>query len=131
MIRVNASHLPIDMIDSTSMPPELQPISPDASTLIGYFDPQQPIGELHGNLPHWRQEGVTYFVTFRLADSIPQPTLDLWIRERDDCLKRHPEPRDAQEKWLDAGHGACVLGQRGARDIVAEALPYFESARYS
>jgi hypothetical protein len=33
---------------------------------LGYFDPNEPIENAAGNLPHWRQEGVTYFVTFRL-----------------------------------------------------------------
>ena len=28
------------------------------------------------HLPHWRQDGATYFVTFRLADSLPQSKLD-------------------------------------------------------
>src|SRR5437762_149680 len=28
------------------------------------------------HLPHWEQEGATYFVTFRLADSIPNTLLD-------------------------------------------------------
>jgi len=35
----------------------------------------RPYDELHihrGNLPHWRQTNVTYFVTTRLADSMPQ-----------------------------------------------------------
>src|SRR5260370_2118378 len=27
------------------------------------------------HLPHWRQEGATYFVTFRLHDSLPQEKL--------------------------------------------------------
>ena len=27
------------------------------------------------NLPHWRQEGATYFVTFRLADSLPREAI--------------------------------------------------------
>ena len=27
------------------------------------------------HLPHWRQDGATYFVTFRLADSLPQSKL--------------------------------------------------------
>jgi REP element-mobilizing transposase RayT len=125
------------------MPPDVEPDQPGVSNLIGYFDPQQPIGELHGNLPHWRQEGVTYFVTFRLADSIPKSTLDLWIRQRDDWLLRHPEPRSGDvrreyyrlfveqfQKWLDAGHGSCVLGQPAIRNIVSGALPCFEPARY-
>ncbi len=98
---------------------------------------------MQGNLPHWRQESVTYFVTFRLADSIPQRTLDLWVRERDDWLRRHPEPRDSRarseyyrlfverfHKWLDVGHGACVLGQPAIRKIVAGALAHFDQARY-
>jgi len=86
---------------------------------------------------------VTYFVTFRLADSIPQATLDLWVRERDDWLYRHPEPRDVRarreyyrlfverfQKWLDAGYGDCVLGQPAVRKIVTTALGYFETTRY-
>jgi putative transposase len=28
------------------------------------------------HLPHWRQDGATYYVTFRLADSLPQSKLD-------------------------------------------------------
>ena len=35
-----------------------------------FFDPDQPIEEYYGCLPHWRQEGVLYFVTFRTADSL-------------------------------------------------------------
>jgi REP element-mobilizing transposase RayT len=86
---------------------------------------------------------VTYFVTFRLADSIPQSTLDLWVRQRDDWLRRHSEPRtpelreeyyrlfvDRFHRWLDASRGACVLGQPAIRKIVADALRYFEPARY-
>jgi len=126
-----------------AMPNNIPPVPYDPSTHIGYFDPQHPIGELMGNLPHWRQDGVTYFVTFRLADSIPKATLDLWVRERDDWLRHHPEPRDARareeyyrlfvvrfHKWLDAGHGACVLGQPAIRQIVAGALAHFDMTRY-
>ena len=42
---------------------------------IGYFDPSAPIAVLDGNLPHFRQAGTTYFVTFRTADSLPQVKL--------------------------------------------------------
>jgi REP element-mobilizing transposase RayT len=120
------------------------PVPPDPCNFIGYFDPRDPIGELSGNLPHWRQEAVTYFVTFRLADSIPRATLDLWIRERDDWLHRHPEPHDEQvrreyyrlfverfQKWLDAGHGDCILRLPAARKIVTDALEHFETVRYA
>ena len=35
------------------------------------FDPGQPIDLHERNLPHWQQAGTTYFITFRLADSLP------------------------------------------------------------
>ena len=115
----------------------------DAASTIGYFDPQQPVADLLGNLPHWRQEGVTYFVTFRLADSVPQTKLELWTSEREDWLTRHPPPHDILmrqdyyrrfvarfQRWLDAGYGSCVLQQPVIRKIVADAVTFFEDARY-
>ncbi len=34
------------------------------------------------NLPHLRIEGATYFITFRLADSIPKSIMEEWQDER-------------------------------------------------
>ena len=65
---------------------------------LGYFDPDEPIDDLSGNLPHWRQGERTYFVTFRLADSLPTKTLDLWRRERTDWLLRRPPPHSAAQR---------------------------------
>src|SRR5438132_5294859 len=59
--------------------------------LISFFDPEAPVEELFGNLPHWRQRGATYFVTFRLADSLPQGKLQQWVRERDAWFDAHPK----------------------------------------
>ena len=39
------------------------PLMPEA---YEFFDPDQPVEDYYGCLPHWRQEGVLYFVTFRL-----------------------------------------------------------------
>ena len=110
---------------------------------VGYFDPRQPTANLKGNLPHWRQDHVTYFVTFRLADSIPAATLELWKRERDDWLTRNPQPHSPIQKreyeqqfvnrfhkWLDAGNGECVLGRPEVRQIVTPALVHFQNSRY-
>ncbi len=109
----------------------------------GYFEPKEPVANLAGNLPHWRQEGVTYFVTFRLADSLPQAKLDEWLRERDAWLATHPKPWDDAihndyhrqftarlEKWLDAGHGSCVLARSELRYVAADALRHFDGIRY-
>lgn len=50
---------------------------------IRYFNPWADI-EKHGDtLPHWQQQGATYFITFRLADSVPKEKLDRWILERE------------------------------------------------
>ena len=39
---------------------------------FGFFDPKQPYTVSFGELPHWEQEGATYFITFRTADSLPR-----------------------------------------------------------
>ena len=93
--------------------------------------------------PHWRQEAVTYFVTFRLADSLPQAKLNEWLHERSAWLALHPKPWDEPtrgefhrqftariEKWLDAGHGSCILAQKPIRDVVVETLWHFDGSRY-
>ena len=50
-------------------------------------------------LPHWRQDGATYFVTFRLHDSLPQSKLQELRSIKADWQRRHPPPRsrDVQE----------------------------------
>lgn len=48
------------------------------------------------NLPHWRQPGATYFVTFRLADSIPKQVIESWRKSRRVWLEAHNIKAD----WL-------------------------------
>lgn len=86
-------------------------------------------------LPHWQQDGRTYFVTFHLADSIPQAKLREWKSERDAWSQWNPPPWSEEqqreyakrfgeefEHWLDAGEGACGLRQPAVAEIVARAL---------
>jgi hypothetical protein len=40
-----------------------------------FFDPEADFQVYRRNLPHRRQAGVTYFVTFHLADSLPAQKL--------------------------------------------------------
>src|SRR5881398_1432527 len=95
------------------------------------------------HLPHWEQEGATYFVTFRLADSIPNTLLIEWHDELQTWLKFHPRPWDHKtakeyerrfvdgpEKWLDRGHGECHLRNQRLAAIVANALRHFDRERY-
>ena len=52
------------------------------------FRSARRICRARGALPHWYQAGVTYFVTFRTEDSVPQPLVRSWHRKRDDWLAR-------------------------------------------
>jgi hypothetical protein len=99
-----------------------------------FFDPDEPISNMSGTLPHWRQDGTIYFVTFRLADSLPQQKPDLWARERAEWDRTHPEPHNEQaireysrlfperfHKWLDAGYGECMLANKEIKLLVENA----------
>ena len=46
------------------------------------FDERTATRIYQRHLPHWRQQGVTYFITFRLADSIPRAVRRQWEYER-------------------------------------------------
>ena len=94
-------------------------------------------------LPHWHQDGKYVFVTFRLADSIPQNKLLEYKEEKEMWLKRHPRPWDADiqqeydqkfgktiDKWLDNNYGSCVLRSEKNRKIVEDALHFFDGKRY-
>jgi len=110
------------------------------------FHPMDRHGEIQKhrrNLPHWEQPDATYFVTFRLADAVPQGILRRWKEEIEAWRKFHPEPWDAstkyeyqkrfqddREQWLDQGHGKCVLEKADAAAIVVSALRHFDRDRY-
>ena len=87
-----------------------------------FFNPYDDIRFTANRLPHWQQKGAVYFVTFRLADAVPQQLRKQWESDREAWLRFHPQPWDAEtereyherfsgaiERWLDAGHGSCVL----------------------
>jgi D-tyrosyl-tRNA(Tyr) deacylase len=107
------------------------------------FDAETPVTIHWRNLPHWQQPGSTYFVTFRLADSLPHEKLEHWLVERELWLKQNPPPHSEElrrdfheqfaarlEQWLDAGHGACWLRQPAIAALVEQALRHFDGQRY-
>jgi len=96
-----------------------------------------------GYLPHVKREGASYFVTFRLADSLPKEILMRFEREHAEALCRLPAKappgvveeihRDLQrqiERFLDQGAGACHLRRPQIADIIAEALRHFNGEQY-
>jgi putative transposase len=113
---------------------QLAPQRPDSV----FFNKDAPLRRYRNWLPHWRQPGKWYFVTFRLADSLAQPKLQQWKAEQALWLELHPQPWSEKveqeyhrrftarfESWLDAGEGECVLRQPEAHAVVASALQFF------
>jgi REP element-mobilizing transposase RayT len=107
------------------------------------FRQDLPMSVYLRNLPHWRQQGATYFVTFRLADSIPSDYLEFLLRLRTDWLARNPPPQSKPaldhlgrmlferiEYWLDQGMGSCLLQQDQISQIVHDSLQHFHGIRY-
>jgi REP element-mobilizing transposase RayT len=99
-------------------------------------------------LPHVKREGASYFVTFRLADSLPKEVLLEFERERserlrrlDDCARRSEASTDCPEdiardfrrrveRYLDRGAGACHLRRPDIAELVASAVQHFHQSRY-
>ncbi|MGH7872393.1 MAG: DEAD/DEAH box helicase family protein, partial [Candidatus Binatia bacterium] len=132
-----------DKVEEASRLLALEQQRRDAAATLNYFDPNEPVAFLTGDLPHWRQDGATYFVTFRLADSLPQEKLAEWRTDREQWLAGHPEPHDAAtrkeyyekfpqrlQQWLDAGSGSCILALPEVKELVENSLRHFDGKRY-
>jgi REP element-mobilizing transposase RayT len=96
-----------------------------------------------GYLPHVKYEGASYFVTFRLVDSLPKEVLLRFEREHGEALRRLPAealPGQAEaihralrrniERYLDQGAGECHLRRPEIADMVAGALRHFHGEHY-
>jgi len=98
-----------------------------------------------GRLPHWEKDAGLYFITFRLADSLPRPVLEK-ISERNRILieaKRagaHLSPSQEVlaaefspaklEDYFDRGAGACFLRDPRIGELMADALRFWDGKRY-
>jgi REP element-mobilizing transposase RayT len=107
------------------------------------LDPHKDVTVYMGRLPHWRQEGATYFVTYRLADSLPDSRLRQLAAFRREWEWRHPPPHSDEDRtelargvmqrmevWLDQGLGSCVLREGALAAKVVEAMRHFDADRY-
>ena len=94
-----------------------------------FLNKHEPIYETTGNLPHWTQYGKITFVTFRLADSLPQYIIDN-IKTEYESIKQQllkegnlkeleflkVKKHNQLEKYLDKGYGSCILKNKQYQD---------------
>jgi REP element-mobilizing transposase RayT len=103
----------------------------------------------HGHyLPHWTADGATYFVTFRLGDSMPREVVERFAAEHGrlvaaeerllsrkltaaETSKEKGNLRNQIEKYLDSGYGRCELGRPECAVVVRDTLAYFDLERYN
>ena len=114
------------------------------------FDPKLETSRKRRRLPHWYQSRRTYFVTFRLADSLPCKAREEIRKEKSDWFRQHgissadellelPGQLRRQfrdrfsrriELLLDNGLGDCVLKDPENSRILANTFRHFDRTRY-
>jgi hypothetical protein len=108
-----------------------------------YYEAERAKETYQRNLPHWDQGQKLYFVTFRLADSIPEQAMkELEERRKywlDTNLKTMTPAEEVSfwrlfnrklERWLDDCHGACLLADPRCSAILSDTLTHFDQERY-
>jgi hypothetical protein len=110
---------------------------------LRFFNPYGEIRHTENRLPHWQQQGARFILSHsdwlmrfqRVCATSGKASGATW-------LKFHPEPWSAEielehhkrfsgaiERWLDAGHGSCVLRRPDWAKIVAKTLRHFDGER--
>jgi len=99
-----------------------------------------------GYLPHLENPGATYFVTFRLAGTLPKSILEGICFERLDLIQetkrqdrelsnhelqrlKYLETTKIQD-YLDKGFGECWLRDPRIAGLLVDSINHFESKRY-
>jgi REP element-mobilizing transposase RayT len=99
-----------------------------------------------GHLPHWEAATAIYFVTFRLADSLPRELVRRIQFERKDIrstaaqMARNLSQSERSrlralhtreiERYLDQSAGTCSLRNNTVAKVVADTLEHFHEKRY-
>ena len=107
------------------------------------LDPNAPVKIYTRSLPHWRQKGATYFVTFNLADALPVNKRKELAAMRREWERRFPAPRDEAtwteyakaifrqvEEWVDAGYGKCWFRQSVYAKELQRSILHFHKQHY-
>lgn len=108
-----------------------------------FLDPSGEIQKHGSKLPHWQQESVLQFVTFRLGDSLPASKLNAWRENRKIFLDQNPKPWTEEkefeyrrlftqrfEEYLDEGAGSCIFLDTENRHLMESILMKFHGEKY-
>ena len=99
-----------------------------------------------GYLPHWESNRASYFVTFRLADSLPSELVDM-LRLQRETIRRATRANTAvtadqdrarrlqvliqrAERFLDDSRGECLMRDPRIAKLIADTLRRFHGKRY-
>ena len=114
------------------------PVNPEARRKYLGARASRPHKAWHsrGYLPHLDQPGTIQSLTFRLFDSVPIGTIEVWKselaltgdEEADD--PRYADLRKRIEHYADQGHGVCWLRDERIAGQVEKALFHFDGTRY-
>src|SRR5687767_820151 len=87
---------PTPSTDNIFLPDWLQPFNPL------YCDETRSADSYRRKLPHWRYEGATYILTFRLHDSLPRAAAEALHHEAAEWERRLASERKAMDSKLSA-----------------------------
>jgi REP element-mobilizing transposase RayT len=95
-----------------------------------------------GYLPHWEVDAACYFITYRLADSLPRAVVEDLLQERRRLQGPMPAVTAVQRAdlarrfglrldfYLRQNYGACHLKRPEIAQCVVENLRHFHGTRY-
>ena len=126
--------------------PQLGTTAPRSTAPSGGTTHPTKVWYSRGYLPHYDQMGLLQFITFRLADSLPQDKLQQLEEElkeikeaelgfgvprlKSESFAIEVEKRKRIEQWLDAGMGCCALRHPQMAQVTQETLILFDSEKY-
>jgi REP element-mobilizing transposase RayT len=92
------------------------------------FDPR--VWHSRGFIPHFDSGENIQFITFRLADSMPQNVLNRWREDLESDSITDADFRKRIEVYLDQNYGSAALKDRRIAGIVQDTLLKWDGERY-
>ena len=92
------------------------------------YDPR--ISHSRGYIPHVDPGEMTQFITFRLADSMPQTVLNRWKEDLKNGEITDAGLRNRIETYLDQNYGERLLSDKRVAKLVKHAILHLDGKKY-